>query len=70
MQTQTLLPGLTDAILANVRQRIRDREVELRRHGNYNRNSHSLHLKVTHLSEIDDEAMLCEYLEHLNEVDR
>ena len=67
---QELLPGLSESILANIRQLIRDREVELARHGNYNTNSHRLHLKATYLSEIHDEGSLLEYLGHLREVER
>jgi hypothetical protein len=67
---QALLPGINDAILANLRQKIRDREVVLRRHGSHNTNSHRKYLHVTLLSEMKDEGMLWEYLEHLGEVER
>jgi hypothetical protein len=65
---QTLIPEVNNAILANLRQQIRDREVKLGRHGCHNTNSHLKHLNVTLLSEIDDELLLWEYLGHLREV--
>ena len=67
---QTLLPGLSDSILANIRQRIRDREVELGRHGCHNTGSHKKYLHVALLSEMEDEVKLGEYLRHLEEVER
>lgn len=65
-----LFPIVHESILANLRQRIWDRQAALGRNGNWNTNSHLKHLHVMHLSDIIDEAMLGEYLEHLNEVDR
>lgn len=62
---QDLLPGLNESILANLRQAIHDREVELDRHGCHNAASHKLHLEVALLSEIDNEDELCKYLRHL-----
>ena len=67
---QELLPGLEKSILANLRQKIRDREVELGRHGCHNTASHKKYLHVALLSEIEDEKMLWWYLGHLQEMVR
>lgn len=67
---QCLLPAVNDAILANLRNLIRDREVELGRHGCHNAGSHRKYLHVALLSETEDEETLCGYLRHLQEVER
>ncbi len=67
---QALLPGLSESILANIRQQIHDREVELARHGCHNTGSHKKYLHVALLSEVGDEGTLWKYLEHLREVER